>query len=145
MPRNWTFAVVVTLFPLLAGCGAGKGTNPPRASVTGKILIGKEPAPAGVITFVPAAAGQLQAQGIVGEDGTFAIAEADGPSPGEYKVQIECYKKTGRRIKSMSSSEPDGMIDERIPVAPAKYNVNTTLMKTITAGKNEFTFELDAK
>lgn len=92
--------------------------------------------------FVPVAVGQLQSQGIVQDDGTFVIEGENGPSPGDYKVEIVCAKKTGRRVQSMSSTDGTGMIDERVPVIPAKYNTATTLKQTITSGENSLSFQL---
>ncbi len=130
----------------VVGCGnKNDGPNPPRVRVTGQVFLDGQPAPGGVIVFLPVGPGQLQAQGIIQEDGTFVIAGADGPSAGEYKVEIECSKKTGRRVKSMSSSDESGMIDERVPVIPSKYNSQTTLRQTITPGDNVLEFKLDSK
>lgn len=134
------------LCAVVVGCGSGgEGSNPPRARVTGKITLDGEPAPAGVIEFIPVGAGQLQAQGIVTDDGTFAMDETSGPSPGEYKVEIRCAKKTGRRVASMSSSDGTGMIDERVPVIPSKYHSPTILRQTITAGDNVIEIKLVSK
>jgi hypothetical protein len=129
----------------VVGCGGGDGSNPPRVRVTGKITLDGEPAPAGFIEFIPVGPGQLQSQGIVSDDGTFSLDETGGPSPGEYKVEIRCAKKTGRRVQSMSSSDGTGMIDERVPVIPSKYHSPTVLRQTITAGDNVVEFKLASK
>ncbi|HEY1189863.1 MAG TPA: hypothetical protein VGE74_19595 [Gemmata sp.] len=126
------------------GCGGKQGPNPARVRVSGRITLDDQPAPAGTIVFIPVTKGQLQAQGLVQDDGTFVIEEDDGPSPGEYKVEIQCAKKTGRRVKSMSSSDGTGMIDERVPVIPAKYNTATTLRQTIAPGDNVLEFKLQS-
>ncbi len=134
------------LYVGVVGCGSGReGSNPPRARVTGKITLDGEPAPAGFIEFIPVGPGQLQAQGIVSDDGTFAMDETAGPSPGEYKVEIRCAKKTGRRVQSMSSSDGTGMIDERVPVIPSKYHSPTILRQTVTTGDNVIEFKLVSK
>jgi hypothetical protein len=130
----------------VVGCGGGgNNPNPARVRVSGTVKLDGQPAPAGVIEFIPVTPGQLQSQGIIQDDGTFAIDEAGGPSPGEYKVEIRCAKKTGRRVPSMSSSDGTGMIDERIPVIPNKYHSPTTLKQTITSGDNVLEFNLDSK
>ena len=142
---------IVPILPLIgslllaAGCGDSPGANPPRLRVSGRITLDGQPVPAGLITFVPLAPTQLQAQGVVRDDGTYVIEAKDGPSPGEYKVEILCDKKTGRRIKSMASPAPDGMMDERIPVVPSKYNTHTVLKKTIAADDNVLDFDLTSK
>lgn len=128
-----------------AGCGPSPSPNPDRVAVTGRVTLDDAPAPAGTIVFVPVAVGQMQAQGIISDDGTFAIAAADGPSPGEYKVEIQCAKKTGRRVASLSSSDGTGMIDERVPVVPAKYNTATTLRQQIAPGDNVLELKLKSK
>jgi hypothetical protein len=142
--------VLAALFGLalsLAGCGPSPSPNPnpERVAVTGRVTLDDAPAPAGTIVFVPVAVGQMQAQGIISDDGTFAIAAADGPSPGEYKVEIQCAKKTGRRVASLSSSDGTGTIDERVPVVPAKYNTATTLRQQIAPGENVLEFQLRSK
>lgn len=137
--------VGIILCTAALGCGGkGNGANPPRSRVSGRITLDDQPAPAGTIVFVPVGAGQLQAQGLVQDDGTFVIEEADGPSPGEYKVEIQCAKKTGRRVRSLSSSDGTGMIDERVPAVPARYNTATTLKQTITSGENVLEFKLQS-
>lgn len=126
-----------------AGCGGrDSGGNPARVRVTGKVTLDNQPAPAGTIVFIPLQPGQLQAQGLIGDDGTFVIDEANGPSAGDYKVEIQCAKKTGRRIQSLQSTDGTGMIDERIPVIPKQYNIATTLRQTIVDGKNDLAFNL---
>ena len=127
------------------GCGhPAAGPNPPRASVGGRVTLDGEPAPAGTIVFVPLAVGQLQAQGLIRDDGTFELSTANGPSPGEYKVEIQCAKKTGRRVRSLASTDGTGEIDERVPVIPAKYNAATTLRQVIVAGDNRLAFALQS-
>jgi len=127
----------------VTGCGSDRESpNPPRSGVTGRVTLDNQPAPAGTIVFIPLVPGQLQSQGIIQEDGTFVIEAENGPSPGEYKVEILCAKKTGRRIQSMSSSDGTGMIDERVPVIPARYNTATTLRQTIKSGENKLLYEL---
>lgn len=129
----------------IAGCGEARGPNPPRVQVSGTITLDNQPAPAGVIAFIPLEPGQLQAQGLIREDGTYFIEAKAGPSAGDYKVEILCARKTGRRIKSMASPEPDGMMDERIAVIPSKYNTQTQLRKTITTGDHAINFDLSSK
>lgn len=141
--RRWFAVLLAAGSCLLAiGCGGASGSNPPRASVSGKILLDGQPAPAGIIEFIPLGSGQLQAQGIVQDDGTFSLDTTSGPSAGKYKVVILCARKTGRRIPSMSSSDGTGMIDERVPVIPAKYNTASTLEQTIGDGNNVLEFKL---
>jgi hypothetical protein len=138
---------VLLLLPLIAftaGCGNGS-TNQPRARVAGKITLDGEPVPAGVIEFIPLGRGQLQAQGNVRDNGTFVIDPTGGPSAGEYKVEIRCFKKTGRRVRSMSSSDGSGMIDEQVPVIPDKYHSPTILTQAITNGDNVLEFALESK
>lgn len=138
-------AFMLSLIFEALGCGqTATGPNPPRANVSGRVTLDDQPAPAGTIVFVPVAVGQLQSQGLIREDGTFEIAEANGPSPGEYKVEIQCAKKTGRRVQSLASSDGTGLIDERVPVIPAKYNTATTLRQVIATGENRLTFSLQS-
>ena len=140
--RSWARAALCAWLCLaVVGCGRD-GSNPNRVRVSGKVTLDGQPAPAGTIVFVPLKPGLLQAQGLIQDDGTFTIAEADGPSPGEYKVEIICAKKTGRRVRSLSSPDESGMIDERVPVIPAKYNSATTLQQAIVAGDNQLEFPL---
>ena len=59
----------------------------------------------------------------------------DGRASGdEYKVEMRCFKKTGRRVRSMSSVDGSGMIDERVAVIPNRYRSPTILMQAITNG-----------
>jgi hypothetical protein len=146
LSRGATAALVfASLCLALGGCGPKGDPNPPRARVSGTITLDGEPVPAGIIEFIPVEPGQLAAQGTVGDDGRFVIEQAGGPSPGEYKVEIRCAKKTGRRIRSMSSPDPDGTIDERVAVIPDRYHSPTTLKQTIKPGDNALEFKLTSK
>lgn len=147
MARLSSVLLLLPLIAFIAGCGDGRerSTNPPRARVTGKITLDGAPVPAGVIEFIPLGRGQLQAQGIVRDDGTFVIDKTGGPSAGEYKVEIRCFRKTGRRVQSMSSSDGSGMIDEQAPVIPARYHSPTILLQAITNGDNVLEFALESK
>ena len=128
---------------MAAGCG---GSN--RGAVRGKVTADGKPLQEGEIAFVPVDAKQGPTAGAVITDGEYQIDAARGPFAGEYQVQINAFRKTGRK-------RWDGMGDEKAPASqrnyveevenfiPAKYNSASGLRAVIKAGEvNVYDFDL---
>lgn len=123
----------------LAGCG---GDSIERTVVQGKVTFDGQPVAKGIILFVPE-------QGTVGapvqcqiENGEFSSAnqtsDKRGAVVGPNKVEITAYKESGKQIKN-----PDGVMEaEVIQYIPAKYNTKTELIKSISSGINDYSFNL---
>jgi hypothetical protein len=98
MKMCWCVACAAAGLLAGAGCGDGNGLYP----VTGRVLSQGEPARGAVVYFhrkgVTDRFGEHVPQGVVGEDGTFALASPAGTGalPGEYAVVIEWKEGAGQ-------------------------------------------------
>lgn len=121
-----------------AGCG---GEGVPRAAISGHVTLDGQPLEEGGILFTPLAAGPSASASI--EQGKYEISQADGPGPGEYRVQIRAYRSTGKQITDPASGIAE---EQRVSIIPPRYNSRSTLTAQITdQGPNEFDFELKSK
>ena len=98
--------VFVAFLPLVAGCGDG------RLGVSGSVTVNGQPMESGTINFRPTGdtKGNSAGGGIV--DGKYEVRSEKGLKPGTYKVTIQGYRKTGRKIRDPQI----GMVDETLPV-----------------------------
>src|SRR5262245_55992067 len=75
---------------LIGGCaGEKKLPAPPKLYVAkGKVLLNSQPVPVGTVVFTPEKAGHgVRAEGLLKQDGTFAVAAYggyEGTTPGAY-------------------------------------------------------------
>jgi hypothetical protein len=120
------------------GCGVG---GPARAGVTGEVRFDGYPLPVGTVTFLPIKSGVAVSADV--SDGTFVLPPGEGPSPGEYKVEVVSYQETGRMVRGPSVNR-SGKSQELVQVIPDAYNARTTLQFTVTAGENTCKLELKA-
>jgi hypothetical protein len=108
------------------GCGNSNGQFP----VTGRVLYKGEPAVGATVTFLRKEADRRKespVQGVVHDDGSFALAGPDGPGalPGDYVVLIE-WKEGASKTKGRAPalSAPDRLkgryMDPNSPVLTAK-------------------------
>ena len=56
-------------------------------------------------------------------------------------MEIQATRKTGRQVQA-PLGDPGQLTDEIGEAIPANYNAQSTLERTVTAGANEFDFEL---
>lgn len=129
----------VALLLTLAGCGGGGlDDTPDLGTVTGKVTLDGSPLADATLTFSPSEGGR--SAGAETDSGgnyelMYSLTHA-GATPGEYDVSISTES---------TKSDADGN-DVTIPEKlPAKYNDNSELKKTVTAGSNEINFALDSK
>ena len=117
--------------------------------VKGRVTVNDQPLQEGQISFVPVEPGapaRPQEAPIVERRLPDRIRPR-GRWAGEYQVQINAFRKTGKKIW-------DGMGDEKAPAAkknyveeidafiPAKYNTSTELRPKIKSGVNLHNFDL---
>lgn len=120
---------------LLTGCSDTTG----RQEVSGEVTLAGQPLKEGQILFRPLEKGPTAAGRIV--DGAFRLDASKGPLPGPYKVSIESFETTGRKIALVDS--PGTKVDEQRQIIPPKYNARSELQETVVGGgENHFTFEL---
>jgi hypothetical protein len=145
MARRWLIGLVLVGSLVLAAGGCGHST---RGAVKGKVTVNGVPLEEGDISFVPLDPKLGPTAGAPIAHGGYQIDAAKGPVAGEYRVQINAFRKTGKKVW-------DGMGDERAPASqknyveevrpyiPAKYNNMSELRAKIVAGKvNEYDFDL---
>jgi hypothetical protein len=128
---------------MTGGCGSSN-----RGAVKGKVTVNGEPLQEGQLAFVPLdpSLGPSAGAGII--NGEYKIDAAKGPLAGQYKVQINAFRKTGQKTW-------DGMGDEQAPASkknfveeveafiPPKYNTASELRATIKAGEvNVYDFDM---
>ena len=84
--------LVCCLLLLGAGCGTSK-----RGAVTGKVTLNGEPLQVGQLSFVPVDPSLGPSAGATIINGEYKIDAAKGPLAGEYRVQINAFRKTGKK------------------------------------------------
>jgi hypothetical protein len=133
------------LLAVLSGCG---GKSVERAAVQGHVTYRGQPIQDGTILFSPtgrAKGERLEPAGSKIVNGEYHLDGKMGPMVGAQRVEIQAYRKTGRKIPDMLGdvSKPDRpLVDEVIPILPATFNVESTLTADIAPGENTKDFEL---
>jgi hypothetical protein len=123
--------IVPALLLTCLGCGNSNGQFP----VTGKVLFKGEPAVGATVTFLRREADRHKespVQGIVREDGSFALAGPNGPGalPGEYVVLVEWKEGAGKaKGRAPALSAPDRLkgryLNPNNPILTAKVEQTT--------------------
>ena len=87
-PMGRMHALILAL-AAAAGCAAPED-NLPRQAVSGKVTLDGKPLESGMISFAPSGDGGAGpvSVGAVIREGSYAIARAEGPVPGSYRVSI---------------------------------------------------------
>ncbi|QDT32444.1 carboxypeptidase-like regulatory domain-containing protein [Thalassoglobus polymorphus] len=130
-----SFAVCFLVSILLVGCGSKNPLN--RQSVSGTVTLNGQPVKAGSIEFHPQGTKGTMSGAVIA-DGKYSIATAQGLPPGTYTVRIFSADETAEREEV--PGESNKLAVEKIP---AKYNTESTLSKSVDAGKdNVFDFEI---
>jgi hypothetical protein len=122
----------------LLGCGHGG-----RVSVEGTVTLDGRPLGKGQIQFSPLPGSTGPTAGADVVDGKFAIAPADGPFAGKFRVQISQVGLTGRKVLDPRSNS---MVAEYAQILPARYNTESRLEAEVTSGgPNRLEFALTSK
>jgi len=116
---------------MLGALGCGKG----KAKVHGKVTLDGKDVSAGTISFFPVDGKGQTAAGII-KDGSYT---AEVP-PGSMRVEIRAPKVTGKRPSFNAPNSPtQDTFEETIP---AKFNIESKLVREIKAGSPVENFEL---
>jgi hypothetical protein len=136
------FAALTLLFSVvfLSGCG------PAGPSAEGNVTFDGRPVDGGTISFFPVGGEgppgkRRNASGEI-KDGRYSVDSAHHLQPGQYRVEIHWYKKTGRRIPS---SDPPHKVEETKQVIPRKYNAQSRTTVDVMPGANTFDYALTSK
>lgn len=135
---NRMLVLLCSFMIVLTGCG--KQETIERTKVEGMVTLNGKPIQKGVITFIPSGKGASAGANI--ESGAYAIKEENGPSPGDYRVEIDSSIPTGKKIMS---TDGETEIDEFKNAIPEKYNRNSELKVTLEQGNNQYAFDLESK
>src|SRR5262245_38724732 len=134
---------LMTIVFILPGCGKSS-----RIAVKGAVAINGEPLGSGVIAFSPLAASGGPTAGAEIKRGAFNIPAEQGLLPGEHKVQIYAFRRTGKKTWD-GMGEPNApashkhYVEEMEQYIPAQYNDATELKAPIAAGRaNDVKFDL---
>lgn len=111
-----------------------------RTQVEGMVTLNGAPVEQGVITFIPAGKGASAGANI--ESGKFVIPQETGPSPGEYRVEIDSSVPTGKQILD---TDGETMVDEFENAIPTQFNRETELKVTLKTGNNQHLFDLETE
>lgn len=128
---------------IASGCGSG---TPHGVSIQGRVTYQGQPVESGTMTF-SSLGSALECSGSANiEKGCYALLATEGMKPGAYRIQIEGYRKTGRKIPDLATPLPPNqeraMIDERIPYLPPKFNEDSNLQVEIATDGQELNFDL---
>jgi len=118
-------------FGLLAivGCG-GPADGFARFPVEGTVTLDGKPLKSGTISFNALQHGASSSGEI--SDGAFRLRDADGLSPGPYRVEVYSIQPTGRKIPS--ADDPGTLVEQTVNLVPKTYNVDSTLKAEIPTG-----------
>jgi len=125
-------ALFLCLF--LTGCGS--------PGVSGTVTLDGQPVDGGTIALFPTGGGGAGAPtGVPGEikGGKYTLS-AENLKPGEYRVEIYWYQKTGKQVEN--KNDPGTKVDETKQVIPDEYNRSTTLKVEVKSGSTTADFAL---
>ncbi len=141
--KRLALGLLFCMLLVVSGCAGST-----RGAVQGKVTWDGDPLEEGEISFIPLDPKLGPTAGAPIRRGEYAIDAARGPVAGKYRVQINAFRKTGRKVW-------DGMGDEKAPAAqknfveeieafiPPRYNERSDLRATVEAGKvNHFDWPL---
>lgn len=136
--QTFLFAAIASLSIAASG---GCGQNDGRCPIHGEVTLDGEPASGAVISFRAIAGSEGNSSGAtVDEQGRFSIPADKGLIPGDYAVNIQCWKDTGQKVQDPCSQQYAPV------VAPVEYAETGKLQITVTAdGDRQFNFPLTTK
>lgn len=138
MPTLHSICLILAFTLGLSGCGNQGAFE--RTGVEGMVTFNGEPVQQGVITFIPNGKGATAGASI--KAGKFNIPPETGPSPGEYRVEIDSSVPTGKQILD---TDGETMVDEYENGIPPRFNRQTELTITLKNGNNQHLFDLETE
>jgi len=131
-----TVAALMTVAPLLIGCG-GAGDTPELGDVSGTVTLDGKPLAGALVTFQPE--GGRPSTGETDESGQYTLTYSSasmGARVGKHSVRIT---KT-----DVSGTTKDGDPIEK-EIVPSQYNSNSELSADVKPGSNTFDFQLKSE
>jgi hypothetical protein len=116
--------VLVAAAAPIAGCGSGTGG---RVEVVGQVTYDGQPVDTGSIAFIPIDGSPGHAAGGILVAGRYKIPAAQGPLPGNYRVEIKATRKTGKKIIDDMRPPGENLVEQIEQFIPPRYNTNSKL------------------
>jgi hypothetical protein len=132
---------LVLAVSMISGCGGGDYDGAKRMAIDGSVTVNGQPVQEGTLNLIPASGstGRKAAAGI--ENGSYSIAEKDGPNIGKYNVQIYAYQPVGGAAPvDEDTAEGAGVPTQQI--LPPQFNEQTSLEVEIVDDKTTYDFNL---
>ncbi len=146
MMKNAFWAVfAVSLLVVIAGCGP-QSDLPELGTVSGVVTMDGEPLAGVSVKFVPAN-GRTSSATTDGS-GRYELTytrEVKGAEVGEHTVYITSQGSEGGGNPNEETGGDGPTVEFFTGTIPAKYNENTELKETVTAGSNTCDFKLESK
>lgn len=128
------------LFLLLisaCGCGGAGGSHAEHTPAAGTVTVGDQPATAGEVRFVtlnprdglPERTFRCPVQ----EDGSWQFDSGGGLPPGEYRVEVEATRRTGRQVEQFIGTEST-LVDETERISPEEYAGSSSPLRYTSPG-----------
>tara|TARA_R110002095_G_scaffold42912_6_gene39130 strand:- start:1432 stop:1872 length:441 start_codon:yes stop_codon:yes gene_type:complete len=136
-PKNLFSLCLFSLLVIVLSACFSSNNDHGKVTIAGTVSVDGEPLDTGLITLIPVGKGVAAGGEIV--EGLYQIKSSAGLIPGEYKVEIDSKKPTGKKVPETIGT---GMIDEYASVIPENYNRNTELKVQIQPGDNQHDFTL---
>ena len=135
------FVAVVACLVSLLGCGGGNAKS--GSPVSGNVTLDGSPLDYGTISFSSIDDPKLEGSAATIQDGKYQIPADNGLPPGKYRVSISAPSG------GPTSSDPnEAMAQASQPTVERvadRYNKQTELEATITAGANSHDFDVKSK
>ncbi len=124
----------------LTGCSGSQGEP---CSVEGSVTLNEEPIKTGTIVFEPLGQGGARGGATV-TDGKYQIPTDREMWAGTFTVRIVGFRKTGDMTAAFESIGDESGEDVAVveDIVPRKFNSESTLQVTLTAGENTQNFEM---
>lgn len=125
---SWVGGMLVAV-----GCAESK---PPTYPTSGVVTLNGAPVEEGTITFLPTEGTPGNNVAATITAGAFSAPQEAGLCIGGYRVEIDAYRKTGRKIRDLASpdrrlAEPP-LVEERVSIIPPQYNTQSELRVQVT-------------
>lgn len=128
---RFCFATLMCICTVICGCG-----NNGPVVVSGVVTCAGAPVEQGDVTFIP-----LDGTGGAGGggdiiDGAYRIDGRGGVLPGKYRVMVNAFKKTGRKIKQSNGFETS-LVDQTQRVGSVAYaSADSPLVLSVDGGSS---------
>jgi hypothetical protein len=119
-------------------------SGPPRAEVSGTVLLDGRPIEEGSIHFIPVQGTRGPGAGEIIRDGKYHIPRKEGVTVGTNRVELRAFKNAGTKIQD-PTAPPGVRTEARVQAFPPEFNDRSTVVKEIRAGSNTIDFDVDTK